>query len=158
MICFDFDGVFTNNSVIVREDGIESVVCSRFDGIGIGYLKKLNIRSYIISSEKNDVVKKRAEKIKIECINSVNDKAAEIISLSDKFSIDLKNIMFVGNDVNDIPALEIVGIPVGVSDSHKDILDYVNYLTNKKGGEGAVREICDIFLSLYNNGEPTWVT
>ena len=65
--------------------------------------------------------------------------------------------MFVGNDVNDIPALEIVGIPVGVSDSHKDILDYLNYLTNKKGGEGAVREICDIFLSLYNNGEPTWV-
>jgi YrbI family 3-deoxy-D-manno-octulosonate 8-phosphate phosphatase len=145
--------VFTNNNVIVRQDGSESVVCSRFDGIGIGYLKKLNIKSYIISSETNDVVKKRAEKINIDCINSVQDKAKEIINLSSRLSIDLKNIMFVGNDVNDIPALEIVGFPIGVSDSHKDIFDYVNYLTNNKGGEGAVREICDIFLSLYDHGE-----
>lgn len=113
----------------------------------------MNIKSYIISSETNDVVKKRAEKINIDCINSVQDKAKEIINLSSRLSIDLKNIMFVGNDINDIPALEIVGIPIGVSDSHKDIFDYVNYLTNKKGGEGAVREICDIFLSLYDRGE-----
>ena len=149
-VIFDFDGVFTNNYVYVDEHGFESVKCYRSDGIGLTKLKSLGIKLAIISTEKNVVVSKRAQKLEIECIQNVKDKSEALNQWSRINNIDLANIAFIGNDINDLPALKIVGFPIGVSDSFDEILPFIKLKLSKKGGEGAVREFCDIIFLNYN--------
>ena len=148
--CFDFDGVFTDNKVYVNQDGVESVVCYRSDGIGLSNLKKNKISTFIISSEKNEVVSRRAAKLKIDCIQGVENKAEEIKKISSFLNIPLNEFLFIGNDVNDIPALKIVGCPIGVADSFLEIDKFILFRTIKNGGCGAVREICDLILKAQN--------
>ena len=151
LIIFDFDGVFTNNKVIVSESGVESVICNRSDGIGLSRLREIGVNSYIVSTEKNPVVLKRAEKLKINCYNDVSDKSKIVKEISMVEKVDLKNVCFVGNDINDIPALKICGFPVGVKDSYDEIKPYIKFTTKNKGGEGAVREICDLIFFQKKN-------
>ncbi len=144
--CFDFDGVFTDNKVYVTQDGVESVVCFRSDGIGLSNLKKNKIKTFIISSEKNEVVSRRATKLNIDCIKGVENKAEEVKKISTRLNIPLSEFLFIGNDVNDIPALKIVGFPIGVADAYPEIDEFILFRTKTKGGCGAVREICDFIL------------
>ena len=147
LVIFDFDGVFTDNSVYISQDGIESVKCHRSDGLGISKLKALKIPTYIISTEPNIVVSVRAKKLKIPVFQNIKDKSKSVKILCKELGIKLENTMFVGNDINDIPALKIVGFPVAVFDAYDEIKPHVMYKTKKRGGHGAVREICDL---LYN--------
>lgn len=147
LVIFDFDGVFTDNSVYISQDGIESVKCHRSDGLGISKLKSLKIPTYIISTESNIVVSVRAKKLKIPVFQNIKDKSESVKLLCKELGIKLANTMFVGNDINDIPALKIVGFPVAVFDAYDEIKSHVIYKTKKRGGYGAVREICDL---LYN--------
>jgi len=151
LVIFDFDGVFTDNKVIVSQNGVESVSCNRSDGLGLSRLKEINIKSFIISTESNPVVSVRAKKLKIPVIQNVQNKDEAVSKLCKELDISLGNTMFVGNDINDIPALKIVGFPVAVFDAYEEILPYVNFKTNKNGGEGAVREICDLIYNFHNN-------
>ena len=147
LVAFDFDGVFTDNRVITAQDGTESVSCWRSDGIGLSRITKIGIRSVIISTESNPVVTIRSAKLKIQCYQSVDDKAAKILELCKTYKVPPKNTMFVGNDINDIPAFKSVGFPVGVQDGYLEIEPYILFRTKRPGGFGAVREICDL---LYN--------
>jgi 3-deoxy-D-manno-octulosonate 8-phosphate phosphatase (KDO 8-P phosphatase) len=144
LVAFDFDGVFTDNRVITSQDGTESVSCWRSDGIGISRLHKKGIKLVIISTETNPVVRIRAQKLKIQCYQAVEDKSEKILELCKIHNISKINTMFVGNDINDIPAFKSVGIPVGVQDCYHEIEPYILFKTNKPGGYGAVREICDL--------------
>lgn len=147
LIVFDFDGVFTDNCVYVTEAGVESVRCWRSDGIGIARLHDYGVGTMILSKEKNPVVSMRSRKLGIECIQGVDDKAAAIFEIAQRREINLQDISFVGNDINDIPALKHVGVPVAVADAYPEILPYVVHRTNKPGGKGAVREVCDLIIS-----------
>lgn len=151
IVVFDFDGVFTNNKVIVNELGLEAVICNRSDGIGLSRLKSIGVKSFIISTEKNKVVLKRAEKLKIKCYNNIDDKSKILKNICNEENVNLKDVCFVGNDINDIPALEICGFPVGVKDSYDEIKPYIKFITKNKGGEGAVREICDLIFFQKKN-------
>lgn len=153
LLVLDFDGVLTNNYVWVSEDGTESVRCNRSDGIGLSRIKRLGIQIYIVSTEKNKVVSTRANKLKTPVIQGVEDKKAAVLKLSKDLNISLQNIAFLGNDVNDIPAFEVVGIPLGVADSFEEIDKNVIYKTKKNGGEGAVREICDLIYNSFRKHE-----
>lgn len=144
LIAFDFDGVFTDNSVLVSETGEESVRCNRSDGLGLSRLKKMGIKLIIVSTEKNPVVSKRALKLDLPCRQNVEDKAKEIIEICNEFNVSPSKTMFVGNDINDIPAFLEVGCPVAVNDAYPEVLAYVKYRTQRNGGYGAVREICDL--------------
>ncbi len=150
VICFDFDGVFTDNKVYTDQFGHEMVCCNRSDGIGISNLKELGIKVYVVSTEKNQVVSVRCSKLKIDCFQAVEDKAKMLIKISNDLSIPLDKFAFVGNDVNDLPALKIVGMPIAVADSNPTIFDFCSYKTKSKGGCGAVREICDNFTIAKN--------
>jgi YrbI family 3-deoxy-D-manno-octulosonate 8-phosphate phosphatase len=145
LIAFDFDGVFTDNMVYVFEDGREAVRCFRSDGIGLQKLKKLGIETVIISTEANPVVSARAHKLKIRCIQDCQDKRAVLEDLADDQGIGLGEMAFVGNDVNDLPCLECVALPIVVQDAHRDVLSTARYQTKNPGGHGAVREVCDLF-------------
>jgi YrbI family 3-deoxy-D-manno-octulosonate 8-phosphate phosphatase len=144
MILFDFDGVFTNNKVYINQSGLESVVCLRSDGIGLARLRELGIKMSIISTEKNPVVSVRAKKLKIDCEQGISDKSITVSEICKKHNVSAQNTMFVGNDINDIPAFDMVGFAVGVKDSFNEILPHISYITNIAGGKGAVREICDV--------------
>jgi YrbI family 3-deoxy-D-manno-octulosonate 8-phosphate phosphatase len=144
LLIFDFDGVFTDNFVYIDHNGVESVKCWRSDGLGLSRVKDLGLPIFIVSTETNAVVAKRAEKLHLPLLQAVNDKAEAILSICRKSQIDPANTMFVGNDVNDIPGFNVVGIPVAVADAYEEILPYVVYQTKRAGGFGAVREICDL--------------
>ena len=152
LVVFDFDGVFTDNTVSVTQDGIESVRCWRSDGLGLARLRSIGIETFIISTEINPVVMARAQKLKLPCKQGVHDKGAEILATCKDLQIDPQQTMFVGNDINDIPAFQSVGIPVGVADSYPEIYPFIIYLTQKQGGLGAVREICDLVFNARKNG------
>ena len=148
---FDFDGVFTDNKVLVSEDGIESVNCCRSDGIGIARIAKIGIKSYVVSTETNPVVKVRCKKLNLPAIQGVENKKEAIKNLCESLKISLEECLFLGNDINDISALKIVGCPLAVADSYSEINPFVIYKTKKKGGEGAVREICDLIYNYRSN-------
>lgn len=143
LIAFDFDGVFTDNTVYVNESGVESVRCWRSDGLGLARLRSVGVQAFIISTEVNPVVRVRAEKLKLPCKHGVDDKAAAILATCRELGIDPKATMFVGNDINDIPAFRCIGVPVGVADAHPEIHPHILGSTRKPGGFGAVREVCD---------------
>ena len=147
LVAFDFDGVFTDNSVWVNEDGVESVRCNRSDGFGLARLKSVEVQPVIISSETNKVVSKRAEKLDILCKQGVKNKEVALKEVCGDLGIPIGNTMFIGNDINDIPALQAAGVPVAVADAYSEVLPYVVLTTKTPGGLGAVREICDM---IYN--------
>lgn len=145
LIAFDFDGVFTDNMVYVLEDGSEAVRCFRSDGIGLQKLKKLGIETVIISTEANPVVSARARKLKMRCIQDCQDKRAVLGDIAQEKNITLQQVAFVGNDINDLPCLACVGLPIVVQDAYPDVLPTARFQTKRPGGHGAVREICDLF-------------
>jgi 3-deoxy-D-manno-octulosonate 8-phosphate phosphatase (KDO 8-P phosphatase) len=148
LVAFDFDGVFTDNSVYVGQDGTESVKCCRSDGLGLTRLSELGIKMIIISTEKNPVVSIRADKLNIPVIQAVGNKAEVLSIYCEKMKVSLNETIFVGNDINDIPAFKIVGMPIAVADSYPEILPYTQYTTKKQGGKGAVREVCDLIYDV----------
>lgn len=152
LIVFDFDGVFTDNTVYVDQHGVESVRCWRSDGLGLSRLREIGVKIFIISTEANPVVTARANKLKIACRQSVEDKSSALIEICAEFRVDPDNAMFVGNDINDIPAFKSAGFPIAVADAYPEVDPYIVFRTMKPGGFGAVREICDmVFLARNGN-------
>jgi YrbI family 3-deoxy-D-manno-octulosonate 8-phosphate phosphatase len=153
LIAFDFDGVFTDNTVYVSQNGVESVRCWRSDGLGLARLRAVGVRAFIISTEANPVVTVRADKLKLPCRQGVEDKAGAILDVCRELDVLPRRTMFVGNDVNDIPAFQVIGVPIAVADAYPEVSPYVLAWTRKPGGFGAVREICDwVFHSRYEQG------
>lgn len=144
---FDFDGVFTDNRVTVTETGLESVTCWRGDGIGIKKLKASGIACAIISSEANPVVTARAAKLGLDCYQGIDDKKEFVTNLISGTSTSLKNIGFLGNDINDEALLKVVGFPMVVADSTRSLFSIAMYITAARGGFGAVREVCELISS-----------
>jgi YrbI family 3-deoxy-D-manno-octulosonate 8-phosphate phosphatase len=144
LVVFDFDGVFTDNTVYVSQDGIETIRCWRSDGLGLSRLRTTGVEMCIISTEANPVVTVRAGKLKLPCRQDVADKAATIMEICRDLGISPRQTMFVGNDINDIPAFACVGMPVAVADAYPEVFPHVLLRTEKPGGFGAVREVCDL--------------
>lgn len=145
LVAFDFDGVFTDNSVYVFEDGSEAVRCFRGDGIGLRKLELAGIKAVIISTERNPVVSERSRKLGIRYIQDCDDKRATLQTIMEEMGLSMAQVAFVGNDVNDLHCLTCVGLPIVVQDAHPDVIPYARYQTKARGGHGAVREICDLF-------------
>ncbi len=146
LVAFDFDGVFTDNTVWVTQDGVESVRCWRSDGLGLARLSQVGVRAFIVSTEANPVVSARAKKLLLPCKQAVADKAIAILEICSELNIPPELTMFVGNDINDISAFKVVGFPVAVADAYPETAPHVMFHTSKAGGLGAVREVCDLIV------------
>ncbi|MEM1158902.1 MAG: acylneuraminate cytidylyltransferase [Verrucomicrobiota bacterium] len=146
-VVFDFDGVLTDNKVYQCQDSGESVMCSRSDGMGIRHLLESGIKVLILSSEENPVVAIRAKKLKVEVIYGSLNKAPLLDLWVKKHAINLKSVVYVGNDVNDIEAMRLAGCPVAVADAHSDTKRHALIVTEQQGGYGAAREVSDLILS-----------
>ncbi len=146
LVVFDFDGVFTDNTVTVGEDGAEYVTCCRSDGIGIAMLQKAGIATIVISQEKNSVVVHRCKKLGVDCYHGCDDKVNVLREVIQKYSTSSEYCAFVGNDINDVECLKEVRVPICVHDAYEQVKKHCVLITNKCGGVGAVREICDRIL------------
>ena len=147
LLVLDFDGVLTDNRVLVSEDGTEAVFCDRSDSLGIGMLKPLGIQVVVISKEKNPVVAARCRKLDIECIQCCDDKIAALQRMAESKGVKRTEIAYVGNDVNDLECLQWVGVPIAVADSAPSVIAAARFKTPRMGGRGAVRDVIDWLLS-----------
>lgn len=146
-VVFDFDGVFTDNGVIVFEDGTEAVVCNRGDGMGIAQLKRLGMPVLVLSTEKNPVVMRRCEKLGIECLHGLSDKAAALTNWASQQQIELSQVVYVGNDINDLACMQLVACSVIVNDAHPAVQSAARIVLDSDGGKGAVRETIDLITT-----------
>lgn len=144
LIVYDFDGVMTDNRVFVDQNGIEQVRVSRSDGLGVDMIRKLGFHQIILSTETNFVVKARAAKISIEAITGCDDKKIRLREYCEKKGIRLKEVIYFGNDLNDMGVMKIVGYAVAPSDAHRKIKEISHLVTRSKGGDGVIREFADI--------------
>ena len=147
LLVLDFDGVMTDDRVLVDQDGIESVWCHRGDGMGIARLRDAGVPIVVLSTETNPVVGARCAKLRIDVMQSCDDKLRQLRQLAGARGVAASRIAFVGNDVNDLPGLHWVGVPIAVADAAPDVRAACRYVTRRPGGHGAVREVAEWILA-----------
>ena len=155
-IIFDFDGVFTNNSVYVGEDMKEFVVCNRSDGLGIKMLKNYakknnwNLELIILSTEENPVVNARAKKLNIKCFQGISNKYKFICDYLKKNydENNLSKVIYLGNDLNDLEIINSVGLSIVPQDAHPLVLKLADFVISKNGGDSFVREFVELIINL----------
>ncbi|MEW6718164.1 MAG: acylneuraminate cytidylyltransferase [Chloroflexota bacterium] len=145
-LILDFDGVFTDNKVIVFEDGREAVIADRGDGWGLAQLKQRGIPILVLSTETNPVVEARCNKLSLQYLQGVQDKKQALLEWLRERSIDPSRTVYVGNDLNDLECLQAVGCGVVVADAHPDVRRAARLVLKNPGGQGAIREIADLIL------------
>ena len=145
-IVFDFDGVFTDNKVIVGQNGDEFVVCDRGDGMGITLLQKLGLNMMILSKEKNPVVSARGSKLGLEVIQGCDDKLPTLRRWLEQNHLDAESCAYIGNDINDLECLLAVGLAVIPHDAHHSVRKIGAWRLKSDGGRGAIRELADGIL------------
>jgi len=141
LLVTDFDGCLTDDRVILNESGQESVILNRKDGLAVGSFAKLGIPLLILSTEKNPVVAKRAEKLKVPYIQGATDKFSEIKSYLNEKQIDLLDVWYVGNDINDLEVMTHVGLSICPNDAVAEVLSIAQWVLKTKGGAGVLAEI-----------------
>lgn len=152
LAAFDFDGVFTDNTVYVGQDGNEMVRCCRSDGIGLKRLKDAGVAAVVLSAEANPVVQKRCAKLGVPCVSGCGDKLPALKEIIASRGVRASETCFVGNDLPDVECLKHVGFPVAVRGSYGELLAVARYVTKTDGGKGAVREVCDLICDSRASG------
>jgi YrbI family 3-deoxy-D-manno-octulosonate 8-phosphate phosphatase len=148
LIISDFDGVITDNRVWVDQDGRETVAAFRSDSVRIRDLREVGIDVVILSSEVNRVVEARAKKMGVEAIHGValHEKGQVLQEVLAQKNIRAENVVFIGNDINDLPCFEVAGWAVAVADAYPEVIHAADFVLTKPGGHGALRELCDLIL------------
>jgi N-acylneuraminate cytidylyltransferase len=141
IIFTDFDGCLTNDKVKVNMFGRESVIVNRKDGLAIKRLNKLGIKVVIATTETNKVVQVRAKKMKIECLSGLESKVAAISSYISARNLTWSDVWYVGNDVNDLEAIEKSTLSFCPYDASPEVFNKADVVLSRKGGEGLLAEI-----------------
>ena len=152
LIISDFDGVITDNRVWVDQDGRETVAAFRSDSVRVRDMRAIGIEVIILSSEVNRVVEARAKKMGVEAIHGValHEKGQVMQEVLAQKNIRAENVVFIGNDINDLPCFEIAGWAVAVADAYPEVIRAADFVLTKPGGHGALRELCDLILKQTN--------
>lgn len=158
-LVFDFDGIFTDNTVFMDQNGIETARFSRGDGYGIKLLalaksKMLhNLNYFVLSTERNPIVERRCAKMNLPCVQGISNKynyLLQQVKIGEKF--EFKKLIYVGNDLNDLQIMAEAGFTICPNDAHPMIKSKSNFVSNRNGGEDFVREIIELLLGFDNKG------
>ena len=144
-IAYDFDGVMTDNRVLVDQDGKEAVFVNRGDGYAIARFKKMGIKQVIISTEKNPVVAARANKLGITVLYGVDDKGSAMCDFCNREGISADEVFYIGNDLNDMSAFRLAGIKGAPRDAEKEVLEIADWISAKDGGRGVIRDLYETY-------------
>ncbi|MER5212192.1 N-acylneuraminate cytidylyltransferase [Streptomyces sp. NPDC002838] len=145
-VVLDFDGTQTDDRVLIDADGKEFVSVHRGDGLGIAALRKSGLNMLILSTEVNPVVAARARKLKIPVLHGIDRKDLALKQWCEEQGIAPERVLYVGNDVNDLPCFALVGWPVAVASAHDVVRGAARAVTTVPGGDGAIREIASWIL------------
>ncbi|MGN0522931.1 MAG: cytidylyltransferase domain-containing protein [Eubacterium sp.] len=148
MVVTDCDGCLTDAGMYYSENGDELKKFNTKDGLGFGLLRKNGILTGIITGEDVQLNRRRAEKLGLDFIeNGVRDKAAVLTEVCNRYNISPENVAYIGDDINDLPAMKTVGFSACPSDAVDAVLFSADYVCRRSGGNGAVREVIDLILN-----------
>lgn len=151
LVIFDVDGVLTDGGLYFSDEGIEFKRFNSLDGLGIKILRNNDIQSAVITARSSSTVKHRMENLGIEhYYQGQDDKLIAFHDLLKKLKLDSNEVAYVGDDVIDLPVMTKVGLPIAVANAHDVVKSKACLITDKIGGHGAVREVCDFLLKAQN--------
>ena len=149
LLSMDLDGTLTDGGLYYTEEGAELRKYHVRDGMGIKMIQATGIRTAIITMSMTPAITKRAERLAIEhLVLNARDKVAALTTICDEIGIGLDQVAHIGDDVNDIPLLKVVGCPVAVADAMESVRAVACWITPNRGGAGAVRDLCDRLLAV----------
>lgn len=144
---FDVDGVFTDGRIWLGSDGVEYKAFSVRDGFGIKALLRAGVEVAIISGRDSPAVNKRMDELGVtRVVQGREDKATALEQLLRETGVPAAEVAYLGDDTPDVPAMRIVGLPAAVADAHADALAAAAWVSTRPGGQGAVREFCELLL------------
>jgi N-acylneuraminate cytidylyltransferase len=146
LLVLDFDGVMTDNRVWVDGQGRESVAAHRGDGWGLARLREAGVEVVVLSTETDPVVAARCGKLGLPVLQGLADKGAALQDLLRDREMEPGRVVYLGNDVNDLPCFPLVGCAVVVADAHPAATAQADLVLGRAGGQGAVRELCDLLV------------
>ena len=150
MVLTDVDGVLTDGGMYYSEEGEIMKKFNTRDGMGVELLSKQQIGSIIITRENSTIVKKRGKKIKVlKTYVGILKKESLLPEICKNYSLNLENIAYIGDDINDFEIMRKVGFSCTPNDGIKKIKDISDYVCTAKGGHGAFREVSDLILKFY---------
>ena len=147
LLLLDVDGVLTDGSIIYNDSGAETKVFNVKDGLGIKMLMKAGIQVGIVTGRTSKALYHRCNNLGISLIfDGVRDKPSVLELILKRTGLQAEDITFIGDDLIDLPLLRKVGLSIAVADAHETVIENVDMVTSKKGGAGAVREVCEEIL------------
>ncbi len=153
LVAFDVDGVFTDGRFYLSDAGIESKAFNTQDGFGVRQLLNAGIDVAVISGRRSQAVAQRMQELGVtHVIQGCKDKVAAIDEILSRTGVTREQCAYVGDDIPDLPLLQHVGVSVAVANAVEAVRAQCDYLTTARGGFGAVREVCDLLLSVRDEG------
>lgn len=153
-VILDVDGVLTDGGIYYDPTGREIKRFHVTDGLGIELLRHAGIRVAILSGRVSEALTRRAAELKVtECYQGIRDKKAQIEKLRQQWQLKTDELLYVGDDLNDLPAFEAVGVRVAVANAVAELKERAHYTTQASGGNGAVREVCEWLLKARGDWE-----
>ena len=147
LLLLDVDGVMTDGRIIYLNDGGEAKAFDVKDGHGLKLIQRAGIQVGIITGRQSDIVARRAAELGIELVyQGAKDKMQPFMEILEKLGLEPSEVAYVGDDLVDLPVMRLVGFSATVADASDDIKPYVDLVTSRPGGRGAVREVCDFLL------------
>ena len=148
LVALDMDGTLTDGSINI---GTEGELFKRFnakDGLGITTARRHGLRISVITGRKGPIIQRRTEELGIaaDALSGISAKKQALLALADKYNLTLEEIAFMGDDLNDLPALLAAGLSAAPADAAEDIRQRVSYIAPHKGGHGAVRDLLELIL------------
>lgn len=154
LLVLDVDGVLTEGQIAVGSEGEIWKVFHSQDGLGIAAAGKVGLKTAIITGRHSEMVRRRCQELKItDVVQGSMDKAASLRELAAVHKLDLSEIAYAGDDLNDLPALSLAGLACAVANAAEEVKAAAHYVTNRQGGRGAVREIIELILKAQGKWE-----
>lgn len=152
LLCCDVDGVLTDGGLYYGPAGQTMLKFNVLDGLGLKLLKSSRVKTCFITMSNNDIIKSRATVLGIDhCFLGIEDKLTTIDKLASDLSLEMNEIAHIADDVNDLPLLKKVGCAITVPNAVDEVKEIAHFITSRKGGEGAVRDLCDSLIRAKNN-------
>ena len=153
----DVDGVLSDGGIYYGDGELEIKRFHVHDGMGITMLRNAGIVPFIITARRSMATERRARELRIEEVyQGMRDKRAVLKRVAKKYKVSLDKVSFIGDDLSDVPVLEVVGLPMAVGDAVDQVKAIAKFVTSRAGGHGAVREACEYVLKLNGDKEETF--
>ena len=151
LLLLDVDGVLTDGRIIYDSSGRDMKFFDVHDGMGVYLLHKCGIKTVLITAKGSKSIRPRARDMQVdEVIENISPKSAVLERLLKKYSVDINEVCFVGDDLVDLCLMKRVGFPIAVFNASPEIKQAASYITLREGGRGAVREVAELILKSQN--------